>query len=348
MAWISQPAVPGNHFIVGLVGSRWVSLLKRQWFMICLVSVLGLGWIWHTALESFAESPALRYVIVATVLFLMALPLDAQMMWRSVRRPLAPLVGSGLNFILVPLLAWSVARFFDREMSVGLMVAAAAPCTLASASVWTRRAEGNDSVSMMITILTNMACFVVTPMLVLQTTGLESNTESLSFSRLATKLGLLVVCPMVLAQLLRRSQAVASWATEKKKILGVFAQFGLLAIVTMGAVRAATYAGEGGVSQYLGVLPWLFLAVLGIHLLTFFAGLATTKWLGMPDQDRIAVAIGGSQKTLMVGLHLSIELGVSVFPMILYHLTQLVVDTWLADWWRERTKKQKTGRTPHP
>jgi sodium/bile acid cotransporter 7 len=253
-----------------------------------------------------------------------------------------------LNFILVPLLAWSVARFFDREMSVGLMVAAAAPCTLASASVWTRRAEGNDSVSMMITILTNMACFVVTPMLVLQTTGLEPNTESLSFSRLATKLGLLVVCPMVLAQLLRRSQAVASWATEKKKILGVFAQFGLLAIVTMGAVRAATYAGEGGVSQYLGVLPWLFLAVLGIHLLTFFAGLATTKWLGMPDQDRIAVAIGGSQKTLMVGLHLSIELGVSVFPMILYHLTQLVVDTWLADWWRERTKKQKTGRTPHP
>jgi len=316
-----------------------VSRLKRQWFIICLVSVLAVGWVWHEALRGLAELTALRYAVVATVLFLMALPLDSQAMWRRVRRPLAPLVGCGLNFVIVPLLAWSVAGFFDREMSVGLMIAAAAPCTLASASVWTRRAGGDDSISMMITILTNMACFVVTPVLVLLTTGLESNTESLSFDRLAIKLGLLVVCPMLVAQLLRRHHAVAIWTTNKKKILGMFAQFGLLVMVMMGAVRAATFAGQGGISQYLGVLPGLFAAVLAVHLLTFFAGLTTTKWLGMPDQDRIAVAIGGSQKTLMVGLHLSIELGVSVFPMILYHVTQLVVDTWLADWWRERMKR---------
>ena len=42
-------------------------------------------------------------------------------------------------------------------------VAAVVPCTLASASVWTRKAGGDDSISMMTTVVTNLACLLVVP-----------------------------------------------------------------------------------------------------------------------------------------------------------------------------------------
>jgi solute carrier family 10 (sodium/bile acid cotransporter), member 7 len=315
-----------------------MSYFQRHWFMICLMSALVLGWTFHAELAGLAKSVALRNAIVASVLFLMALPLQAKAMWRTVRRPLAPLVGTGINFGLVPLLAFGASRFFSTDIATGILVAAAAPSTLASASVWTRRAEGNDSISMMITIVTNLLCFLATPALLVWTAGVETNSESLSFGGLASKLLLLVVCPMALAQILRTHRFVAEVATARKKTLGILAQMGLLSIVAMGAIRAGETAGEGGLQQFSAILPALILAVLTVHLAAFYAGLATTRWLGLPESDQIAVAIGGSQKTLMVGLHVSIELGVSPVPMILYHTTQLVADAWLADRWREKRK----------
>ena len=44
-----------------------------------------------------------------------------------------------------------------------MIVAATAPCTLASAAVWTRRAGGNDAVAILVTFITNATCFLVTP-----------------------------------------------------------------------------------------------------------------------------------------------------------------------------------------
>lgn len=317
-----------------------MSRIKRHWFMICLMSALVLGWTFHRELSWLANWNALRNSIVASVLFLMALPLEAKAMWRSVRRPLAPLLGTGINFILVPLLAFGASRFFPPVFAVGLLVAAAAPSTLASASVWTRRAEGNDSVSMMITIVTNLLCFLATPALLVWTAGVDTSSDTLSFSALASKLLILVVCPMALAQLLRTNRIVAEVATANKKRLGIFAQIGLLSIVTIGAIRAGETAGDGGLQHFSTILPGMLVAVLAVHLIAFYTGLTTSRWLGLPDADRIAVAMGGSQKTLMVGLHVSIELGVSPFPMILYHTVQLVVDAWLADRWREKLAKK--------
>lgn len=309
---------------------------KRQWFMICLLLALVSGWTFHELLGPLARWTALRNGIVASVLFLMAVPLQASAIWASIRRPLPALVGTGINFLLVPLLAWLVSYCFPPDLAIGLMVAAAAPSTLASASVWTRRADGNDSISMMITLVTNLLCFVATPAILVWTAGTAADSEALSFVSLASKLLLLVVCPMTFAQLLRLNKTFAAAASARKRVLGIIAQIGLLSIVTMGAVRAGEIAGEAGMAKYSTALPGMLAAVLLVHLVSFFAALQCGKRLGFADDERIAVAMGGSQKTLMVGLHVSIELGVSVFPMILYHSVQLIVDTHLADRWKAR------------
>ena len=51
---------------------------------------------------------------------------------------------------------------------------------------------------------------------------------------------------------------------------------------------------------------------------------------------RIAAGFAGSQKTLMVGLHLIVAyfLGLSILTTVVFHLVQLLGDTFVANWLR--------------
>jgi sodium/bile acid cotransporter 7 len=63
-------------------------------------------------------------------------------------------------------------------------------------------------------------------------------------------------------------------------------------------------------------------------------GIALAAGLRLPREDRIAVGIAGSQKTLMVGLQVALACQLLILPMVVYHVGQLIVDTIIADRWR--------------
>ena len=90
---------------------------------------------------------------------------------------------------------------------------------------------------------------------------------------------------------------------------------------------------QGSLSYKLGEWILMTVGVLGLHLVVLMLGWAFSGSLGLSREKRIAVAIAGSQKTLMVGLLLAIDLGVSILPMVTFHLGQLFVDTLIADRW---------------
>jgi sodium/bile acid cotransporter 7 len=312
--------------------------LRRRWFLLALLVVLVCGWWNATAWKWFADQKAVRNTIVFTVLFLMALPVDSQVMLRTARRPWPALLATLINFGLLPGIAWGVSGLLSRELGWGLLVAATTPCTLASASVWTRRAGGNDAVSMMVTILTNLLCFVVTPAWLTIMTGTKHQAASLEFGAMVIKLGLLVLAPMLLAQLLRLHPSVARWSTARRGQLGVAALIGVLSMILMGTIQAGAAAGDRSDSSLLIDLLPMFAAVAGLHTGMLIVGMYLAGWLRMSREDQIAVGIAGSQKTLMVGLQVALDLGVSPFPMITYHVGQLLIDTIIADRLRQRDR----------
>ena len=128
--------------------------LIRRWFLISLAVVLAFGVAGAPMLKGLLQAATLRSVLVALVLFVMALPLEARSMWGALQRPAAPLLATSINFGLLPLVALVASFALQADFGQGLLVAAATPCTLASAAVWTRRAGGNDSVAILVTILT--------------------------------------------------------------------------------------------------------------------------------------------------------------------------------------------------
>ncbi len=315
----------------------------QRWFLLALVAALLIGIGFSSPLAPLADARLLRNMIVATVLFVMALPLQAGAMWRAMRRPAAPLLAVGMNLGLLPLFAWAVSLLLNREMADGLLVAAATPCTLASASVWTRRAGGNDATSMLVTVITNLSCFLVTPLWLALLIGQRADSSQIDLWPMAQKLGLLVVLPITAAQILRRFGAVGQWASDNKTPLGVVAQSGILGMILIGAVRTGRTLSSDAGQASVTALDWLVMiaAVLTVHLTILAVAHLLAAACGFSREDRIAVGFAGSQKTLMVGLQVAIDSGILILPMVAYHIGQLLVDTVIADRLRAAGDAQK-------
>jgi sodium/bile acid cotransporter 7 len=77
------------------------------------------------------------------------------------------------------------------------------------------------------------------------------------------------------------------------------------------------------------------LVCLAIHLLGLYGGLWSGRAIGFARPSRIAIAFGGSQKTLPVSLILFDayfqDYPLAVIPIVFYHFGQLIADTFIAE-----------------
>jgi sodium/bile acid cotransporter 7 len=150
---------------------------------------------------------------------------------------------------------------------------------------------------------------------------------------------LLVVLPIVVAQSLRQWRPIGEWATRHVTALSLLAQLGVLLMVLIGAVgsgeRLATLDQGSAISG--GTLVLMVAAVAAVHVILVGLGFALSRLLRISRADAIAVAFSGSQKTLMVGVYLALAVGpLAILPMVAYHASQLLIDTLIADWLRQR------------
>lgn len=319
-----------------------LSFLRRQWFLLALLGAVAVGALWPEPIAWLSRLPGLRSGVVAVVLFLMGITVPARAFGHAFRAPGPGLLALGFNVIGVPLVAVVFARWLPRDLAGGLIVAAAVPCTLASALAWTRRGGGNEVVPMMVMLITNTLCFVIAPLTLWLLLG---TAVELDLAGQVQRLALLVVTPLILAALLRLRAGVAAAADRHKHAITQVALGGILLMVSFGA--AATYRQATGqptpadppgasiarqpstrrvTTYWLGVTA---VAAAATHAIVLAAAWGAAALLGMPRRDRVAVAIAGSQKTLMVGLQISLDCGVSAIPMTLYHAAQLLIDTVL-------------------
>ena len=300
--------------------------LLKHWFLLALGVCFVGGYALSGAVQPIVQSQVFRGSLVFAVMWMMGVTLKPGAVRRSISRPGPSLLAIAINVVVVPVACLPLWWILDAASFGGLFVAALVPGTLASASVWTRKAGGDDSIAMMNTVVTNLACVVVVPI------GLAlvlARQASLSPVDQMVKLAVLVVLPMVLAQLMRIK--LAPWADRNKPRISLLAQIGILIMVFIGAAASVTYLMGAG--DWLLQIPMLLLTAI-IHSLVLWLGILLAKGMKMKPEQQIAVGISGSQKTLMVGLQVAISTGVSVLPMLMYHLSQLIIDTIVASHWQ--------------
>jgi sodium/bile acid cotransporter 7 len=306
--------------------------LTGNWFIIGLVISLATGLLAHETLTPLSAANWLQSTIVFIVMWMMAAPIPIELIRNSVGRPWPPILASIMNLGFLPLLAYCLAPLLNAELAGGLIVAACVPSTQASAAVWTRKAGGDDTVAIFVTLITNLSCALITPPLLVWLIG---RSVKLDLWSLATSLFILVVLPISIGQSMRLSPKFAASISQRKVLLGTLCQVGILSMVMLGAVQMGNRLAS--TSAAVTSLSAIFLVVVlttGAHLTTLVLGWYLAQATGVRRPQRIGVALSGSQKTLMIGLKLGMDCGVSILPMVIYHVGQLVIDALIADWWK--------------
>jgi sodium/bile acid cotransporter 7 len=310
-----------------------LDFLRQRSFLVALIAVLLAGIGWPAAMQ-----PIARWlpgdVIVACVTFIMALPLETRALVGAVRRPGPAWLGAAINSGVAPPLGWVASRVLPTELAAGVILAASVPCTLATAAVWTRRAGGNDAVAFLVTMLTNLACFAVVPAWLWLLVGVRAEVN---FQQIVVSLLLLVVLPIIVAQVLRQWPRIGVPATAHRHLLSRLAQFGVLLMVFVGAVACGEKLQSVDDPSLFSVVnvALLIASVAAIHTALLLLGWGLSRPLRLDRGDAIAVGFAGSQKTLMVGAYLAGAIGpLAIVPMVAYHAAQLVIDTLVADWLR--------------
>ena len=329
---------------------RW----RKHWFLaaLCVVIPLGLAAGYQPDFPPAAWGEPggwldARY-LTAAVLFLMAFSLDSGKLAAALKKPGPVFWAAFCNVVVVPLFAYPLS-FFQHpvDFRLGLMIASASACTMAGASVWTRQAGGNDAVSLLVTLATNGLCFLTAPAVLSVTTG-----KSVEFDvpSLMTRLLVTAALPMVVGQAVRQVPAVGRLAAGRRAVWSNLALGLVLGIVFTGTAKAgATLAGLGLSASDAGALAFDAAVVWGSCLLAH-AGAMTVAYrgaglLGFGHGEQVACAFAGSQKTLPIGLLIAVSpamfgdpnlLGpgkgvpLAVFPMLMYHASQLFADTVVA------------------
>jgi len=329
------------------------SFIQRNWFLVALLILLPLG----IALGREDSLPSLATVVhqvptplcTGGILFLMSLTLDTGKLVQSLRRPFPVVTACTVNMFLLPLMCLPLLGLqLTPDFRVGLLIAACVPCTMAAASVWTRKAGGNDAVSLLVTLITNASCFMVIPAwmeLGRAAFGTADTADAVSFGDMMVRLMLGALLPAMLGQIARRSSSIRVWVDSNKSLISNLAQSIILTLVFVSSFKGGQefdFDGTGGLPHEALLVVWGSCIVL--HLAAALAAWWLAGLLQFAEADRRAVVFAGSQKTLPIGLLVAEATGMpfSIIPMLLFHGSQLFFDTWIA------SRLQKRGVSELP
>lgn len=316
-----------------------VERLRGYSFLLGLALAVVLGFGCHSWLMPLATAQWLKTAIVLSVMSMMAAPVPLELFVKAVCRPWPGLLASAVCMAGLPLLGWLASRVLQADLAGGLLVACCVPSTLASSAVITRKAGGDDTVAILVTLLTNLSCVVITPLWLVFLMG---SATKLGLLDLVRELAILVVLPIAVVQAIRwRSPRFAAWANARRNNLAVCCQVGILAMVMLGSVQMGSRWFDPHTPSTVS-MPQLAIVIavgLGIHLLALMLGWWLSKLTGIARPQAIGVSFSGSQKTLMIGLNLALDYGVSILPMISYHVSQLLADAFIAEFWARQGKK---------
>lgn len=320
-------------------GRGIVARLKEQWFLLALTGVVVATVTFPARIAPVTNRLDVRTIVIA-ILFLMSATLETAALVKALRKPALVVLGVVLGYVLVPAFGWLWAQGLNRlrvDFGIGILIMCAMPCTLASATIWTRLAGGNEALSLLVTVVSNGVSFLVTPLILFATLGRAASPAP---GDMIGKLFVVVFLPVLGGQLLRRWRTAAAAADRRKKLLSGVTQGLILTVICSGLVRAVEELEGSGRAVPLGHVALLLVAVAVIHLLAAAGCWATCRLLNVSRAERLALMFGGSQKTLPAALYVAYNFfgafPLAAVPALVYHASQLVLDTYLAQGARRR------------
>ena len=316
-----------------------ISFLKAHWFFVAIGVVLaaaaGLQGQTRWVQDFHVLTAGIFLAFLVTGLTLDVSKLSFQSL--QLKAALAAMISS---LGVIPLLAWASSGFFlPAEFVIGVCIIATAPVSVVSGTVMTALGKGNIPLSVVICVLGNiMGIFSMPISLKWMVEGVGS--IHLPVIEMLSNLVTTVLVPIVLGGLLQ--PRLNAYLTRFNKAFSVFQQSIILLIIF------SAFAGAGATIASAGsMLPVLAAFTLALHALILAMNYGISKLIRLDWPSTVAFTLHTSQKTLTVSYvvwagFFAAHFPLAMIPGIMYHLTQMVMDTVVAEQMRNRNLRQNT------
>ncbi len=248
------------------------------------------------------------------------------------------LAGIGNHRLLVPLMVWVFAvmglagwatwqattPLIAPTLALGFLYLGVLPSTVQSATAYSSLAGGNVASSVVAAALINiLGVFVSAPLF-----SLLAGSKAAAFHGEAlVKVVTMLLLPFVVGQLLQ--DLTRRWVADHRRAITLMDR----SSIGIAVYVAFSGAVEQGIWQRVDLAAWsglvagcALLLVVGYGGAWLLAGM-----LNLPRGDRIAMLFAGAQKSVAMGAPLATVLfppataGIVLLPLLVYHLSQMVV-----------------------
>ncbi len=264
--------------------------------------------------------------LLGLVMFGMGMTLTAQSFASVFKHPAPVALGVGLQFLLMPLIAWLVALVFrlPPQLTAGLVLVGACPGGTAS-NVVCYLARGNVALSITLTAISTLGAVFMTPVLTWLYVG---ETVPVPVGEMLLSILKIVILPVVLGVL------VNTWlGSHLQRFKALFPAISVLAIGLIIAIIVAINRPQ------LATLIWpMVFAVMLHNLIGLAGGYWLPRWLGY-DQTTcrtLAIEVGMQNSGLAVALASKYFSPAAALPGALFSIWHNVSGSTLAAWWSRR------------
>ena len=278
--------------------------------------------------------PTMTFIIpiLQIIMFGMGTQLSLKDFRQIVVQPGAVFVGVGAQFLIMPLIGFTIASVFpfEKEIAAGIILVGCVPCGIAS-NVMNFLARANLPLSLSLTTVATLLGPLMTP---LWMKWLIGESIAIDYMAMAWDIVKLVIFPIAAGIVVRRVFRLYSAGFEK--FLGLFSMFGLL--LTIVFINAA------GRDNLLKIGLLLILACLLHNVGGYFLGYWAARLFRFDEKScrTIAIEVGMQNGGLAAGL--AIQMGKAVTmglaPAICSPLMN-ITGASLAIWWRKKTERQE-------
>ncbi|WP_435170471.1 bile acid:sodium symporter family protein [Falsirhodobacter sp. 1013] len=308
-----------------------MAFLKRfgiDGYMLLLIGMVVLGAVLPVRGMGAEILGYVTWGAVALLFFLYGVRMNAAEVWAGMTNWRLQGTSFVATYAFFPILGVTLAALLrpvlGDQLAVGILFLSVLPSTINSSIAFTGMAGGNVSGAICSASLSNLIGVVLTPALAAlvlhQGGGVITGGGVL-------KIAVQILLPFVIGQLLRRWLGAF---VRRHKALTMVVDRGSILLIVYSAFSAGTVAG------IWHLIPAVTLVILFAVICVFLAiAMVGVLWMGrlarLTAPDQAALFFCGSTKSLASGLPIAAALfpaaviGTTVLPLMMFHMTQLLV-----------------------
>jgi bile acid:Na+ symporter, BASS family len=248
-------------------------------FWLFLIAGIALG-LWNPL--PFRRFPAfIPKILLGMMLFLVFLKIDSLQILENIRNYKLMIYISLVYMIIIPVFFYFSVRVFNPDLAIGILLLTAMPAGV-SAPALTDIVKGNASLSMSLTIVTQMISPFTVPLLFWL---INFNGYSIDKLLILKDMAIIVFLPMIISQVIKKYLP-----DTIKKTQHLFTSLNVLllfAFVYLAISSQRNYILENPEGM-VWKITLLYLVFISLHIIGYLICFRQNK------QNRIAVAIGSA------------------------------------------------------